>query len=1120
MSVFKFNPEELIETISVEDVFSISHDKRVVAQFNEVVAGIRKLLEIKKTICAVPVSFGKDSTVTLLAVIEAYRQCLELKTIEPERPLIVSNVNTYAEAIAMQMFVSYASKRMVKYARNVGINIQYEQVGPSMNNQFFIRYVGGQKIPATPNRYGDCSVILKVDPNEKLLSQITSSYHDQQDSIYKDSPIAVCLGSRKSESTRRAKNMETQNIKSKSVEDLMAEMKPVKIGSSAVYNFAPISDWETDDVFLLLSLAGSKPLKRSAHSVNGFLADFGLLMEIYGNGSGNEVCDVVAGSSNGSGCNGKSRFGCTICTMISTTDKTATNLSKLTRWKVLGVEDTLRLRDWLYRISSSVEARALHSRAFDSVGYNRVALQANTLKPRYLEKIVRYACQLTQSSIANANSFKALLAKGEGDKHPGMQCIADDSSLAPKVKKAFLEMYSECLQDPKNLNSYFSEAHALLLSFRWSLDGIGSAPFRPLAIWRQIEKGEGWIPYPKLNAELKAGEVGKLQGYESLPEAVMMPVLKNEDAHDHVFNHTSLIDLWRRPVDTSDVFDEEMNCSINRKANKSAKVLVSFSSRVVVKPVTDGITKAKVGDVTYTLLKPIINKVVLEGKVAKGQVLEMLLAGGLLDEVIKYCQSRFESVAYSTFEPPASITDFSMCDGVFSLTRDVQYLEKQSFITGYVTEGRKVASKINFTQRVSKVDKGVLKRGNTRMVFYPLNVHSRLHEAHSQRSDMLLPNFDTHTQKVIHIHDTSLFQKEEEARENILITPESIGQFKEAGGIERAIDIHNKYMERLVKRRHLLKTKRNEVRRYSGTQALEILLAEGVVSIERKYWTQFQYLLKRTQVFDSLDMFRFQSMSVSDVINAPGAVSMSQHRKDKAKVLKLIRNHRNNERAKVVEAFNKPAEITKQLSTFESGVYSAVNTAVHQYFSSLLMLSFDSHQVPVADRAKVSLLWLAIQFDGVDSIDDLIKRLTSGQVASEIKSNPSVRMARADEATKALLKIKVELDSALNYWKSAIAALQAFNKGTYNSREDAKAVFVSMVHNSCFSNFSDAEHLLRGWNPNLEVLIGQTRKIESNMSSTIEFLQGVYHKLEHLTIRDKKRMVGSMSLSDKLALMG
>lgn len=65
-----------------------------------------------------------------------------------------------------------------------------------------------------------------------------------------------------------------------------------------------------------------------------------------------------------------------------------------------------------------------------------------------------------------------------------------------------LEMYTEALLNPQNLNYYFSEVHAVLLSFRWSLDGIGAAPFRPLAIWKQIEQGKGWIPYPKLNIRL------------------------------------------------------------------------------------------------------------------------------------------------------------------------------------------------------------------------------------------------------------------------------------------------------------------------------------------------------------------------------------------------------------------------------------------------------------------------------------------------------------------------------------------------------------------------------------------------------------------------------------------
>jgi len=111
--------------------------------------------------------------------------------------LIVSTVNTKAEAIPMQMFVNYASKRMLEYAKSVGINIQFKLVQPSLNNEFFIRYVGGQKIPATPTRSGDCSVILKVNPNEHFVNSLVESIrHSKKYGNYASSPIISCLGSR------------------------------------------------------------------------------------------------------------------------------------------------------------------------------------------------------------------------------------------------------------------------------------------------------------------------------------------------------------------------------------------------------------------------------------------------------------------------------------------------------------------------------------------------------------------------------------------------------------------------------------------------------------------------------------------------------------------------------------------------------------------------------------------------------------------------------------------------------------------------------------------------------------------------------------------------------------
>ena len=97
-------------------------------------------------------------------------------------------------------------------------------------------------------------------------------------------------------------------------------------------------------------------------------------------------------------------------------------------------------RDFLYRLSCDIDARALHARAYDPVGYNRAALQPNVLKPKHLDKIVRFASQLTLDSIRIAKEFKALVAEGRELEHEGYRCIYDDPNIPPKTKKAFLEM--------------------------------------------------------------------------------------------------------------------------------------------------------------------------------------------------------------------------------------------------------------------------------------------------------------------------------------------------------------------------------------------------------------------------------------------------------------------------------------------------------------------------------------------------------------------------------------------------------------------------------------------------------------------------------------------------------
>lgn len=423
-----------------------------------------KLLLQDGAILFCPTSFGKDSSITLLMALEAQRQMLVAGHIQPDHPLISSTVNTNMEAIPMVMFQEYAKKRLLAYAQLHGINLKHEIVSPTLNDDYFIRFVGAQKLISNSSRNGDCSVILKIKPSEAFVKTIIEQYPGKN--------VICILGSRKMEGNRRTSNMSKQGIAKKTIDDIRSELSSVALGKVQLLNFAPIRDWATDQVFDLLRIAGSKPLRKTNLHIPAFLNDFGLLLEIYGNG-GSESCSVSVGqTSGGAGCNGTSRFGCTMCPMVGSLDKSSTSLATLERWRVLGVENATRLRDYMWRLSNNMDARSYHAKAYDPACYSRIVLQPNTLKSKYLEKIIRYAAQLTVDSIRASEHYNHLASQGLSDEHPGIIDIRNDVNIPPKTKAAFIEMYKEALSDPKNLNYLFDIQHAILLSLRWSIDGV------------------------------------------------------------------------------------------------------------------------------------------------------------------------------------------------------------------------------------------------------------------------------------------------------------------------------------------------------------------------------------------------------------------------------------------------------------------------------------------------------------------------------------------------------------------------------------------------------------------------------------------------------------------------
>lgn len=111
--------KEQAQGIEIFDALSQSENldlHAVVRDFHDGVAELRQLIETG-AILHCPTSQGKDSTIVSLMAIEAYRQAISEGAIENTRPLILSTVDTGAEALPMKMYVRYCFKRVKAYAK-------------------------------------------------------------------------------------------------------------------------------------------------------------------------------------------------------------------------------------------------------------------------------------------------------------------------------------------------------------------------------------------------------------------------------------------------------------------------------------------------------------------------------------------------------------------------------------------------------------------------------------------------------------------------------------------------------------------------------------------------------------------------------------------------------------------------------------------------------------------------------------------------------------------------------------------------------------------------------------------------------------------------------------------
>lgn len=228
-------------------------------------------------------SGGKDSTAVLQLVWLALADLPEDKR---SKPVYVISTDTLVENPVVALWVSKSLDHMGKQAADQGLPVTAHRLTPAPENTFWVNLIG-RGYPAPRPKFRWCTERLKINPSTQFISSV----------VQKHGEAILVLGTRKAESTARAKVME--RYEEKRVRDRLSPNG--SLPNSYVYS--PIEDWSNDDVWMFLMQVG-----------NPWGYNNKDLLTMYQGASADGECPLVVDTTTPS-C-GDSRFGCWVCTLV------------------------------------------------------------------------------------------------------------------------------------------------------------------------------------------------------------------------------------------------------------------------------------------------------------------------------------------------------------------------------------------------------------------------------------------------------------------------------------------------------------------------------------------------------------------------------------------------------------------------------------------------------------------------------------------------------------------------------------------------------------------------------------------------------------------------------------
>lgn len=329
------------------------------------IAHIQSLL-LTGNSCSVGFSGGKDSSCVLILFLEAVKRLVE-DGHQNIPTSVVLHSNTRRDMPLIASYAEWSLTQIEVYCAIHKLPVQVHQVEPSISGRFTWSCLGRGKLPRWPGASRDCAIDEKINPQKKLVTKLEREL---------GTTFVALLGSRESESASRKESMKKYK---------MDELTVVQ-ADDGKHTFAPIADWELDQVFEFL-IGCSHTDVRPPRIFETYTRDFEDMLDLYRSANGGQCAAITGDSSSSSRAACGSRFGCSWCTVSGERDKSLESMLEEDSERFGFMKPFVAFRRYLLAIRWDMQKRDWRGR---TVQNGRLKVTPNYFSPQTKRELLRY----------------------------------------------------------------------------------------------------------------------------------------------------------------------------------------------------------------------------------------------------------------------------------------------------------------------------------------------------------------------------------------------------------------------------------------------------------------------------------------------------------------------------------------------------------------------------------------------------------------------------------------------------------------------------------------------------------------------------------------------------------